>query len=84
MTRDDPEQTENTDAIKGGVGLPRDGGGGAEDSLGGGLKGEHMEEVGQEVARRTRRTLRLVFCQRYSIYCTLTRNIVPLNDESEL
>lgn len=77
MTGDDPEQTENTEAIKGGVGLPRDGRGGAEDTLSGSLKREHVDEVGQKVSRRTLRTPTVVFCQRYLIYCTLKTNISP-------
>lgn len=74
MTGDDPEQTENTDAIKRGVGLSRDGRGGAEDTPGGSLKGEHVEEVGQKAPRRPT-TRMVVICQRYSIYCTLKTNI---------
>lgn len=81
MSGDDPEQTENTDAIKGGVGLSRDGQGGSEDTLGGSLKGEHVEEMEQKESRRTPRTL-MVICQRYSIYCTLKTNISPYIDRA--
>lgn len=63
MSRDDPEQTENSDAVKEEIGLPRDGRGGAEDTLGGSLKGEHVEEVEQKTLRRTL-TLTAVFCQK--------------------
>lgn len=75
VSADDPEQTENTDAVKGGVGLPRDGWGGAEDTLGGSLKGEHVEEVGQKASRRAPRALTAAICQRYSIHCKLKSNI---------
>lgn len=61
MSGDDPEQTETPDAIKKEVGLLRNGRGGAEDTLGGSLKGEHVEEVGQKALCRA---LTAVVCQK--------------------
>lgn len=68
VSTNDPKQAENADAVEGGVAFPRDGRGGAEDSLGGGLKGEDVEAVGQKVLRKTPPTLFGALCERYLIH----------------
>lgn len=64
VSTNDPKQAENADAVEGGVAFPRDGRGGAEDPLGGGLKGEDVEAVGQKVSRKAPRTLFGALCER--------------------